>query len=267
MCGGNKEEYAKYSPLLSTMGTNVMYFGESGSGTAAKLVNQCLVTAHAQAAAEAIHMAESFNLIDLGTRKPESNKNTSIEKEQRLIEMLTSSWGQSKVLELLLNDYITIKTAEGGSAARCPSEMAPPSGAPLRNLDKDMQCAMGDIRTILTDRNKRRHSVEERDDSCREAGNSIFSTAAGTAGTAGTAAGFAGRSQDEGREEEEEEEAESMLSREFPLFSQSAAQVAAACAVPQKRSSAASAGGNLSHGPFLSLIELLRPPPAPPVVR
>lgn len=117
MCGGNEQEYVKYSPLLSTMGSNVMYFGSTGSGTAAKLVNQCLVTTHAQAAVEAIHMAESFNLIDLGTRLPppvitttvsdkeeekeEEKTVNNLEKEQRLIQMLSSSWGQSKVLQQL----------------------------------------------------------------------------------------------------------------------------------------------------------------------
>jgi 3-hydroxyisobutyrate dehydrogenase-like beta-hydroxyacid dehydrogenase len=35
-----------------------MYFGPHGSGTAAKLVNQALVAMHAQAACEALYLAQ-----------------------------------------------------------------------------------------------------------------------------------------------------------------------------------------------------------------
>ena len=40
-----------------------MHFGPVGSGMAAKLVNQALVCMHAQAAAEALYLAEKMGLL------------------------------------------------------------------------------------------------------------------------------------------------------------------------------------------------------------
>ena len=223
MCGGDEAEYNRQLPLMSTMGSNIFYFGQSGSGSAAKLVNQCLVTAHAQAAAEAIHMAESLDLIDLG--KLENNdcsdevKCVNLEREKRLIKMLSASWGQSRVLELLLNDYVTAKTSLGEPAASRPSDMFPPSGAPLRNLHKDMQCAMSDLGEVLSSR-PRVHQESATSDDCF------------------------------GRVH---------VSDEFPVFTKSASQVAIACSGKSETGLR-----DLSSGPFLSLIELLRPPPPNP---
>ncbi len=81
--------------------------------------------------------------------------------------------------------------------------MCPPSGAPLRNLDKDMKCALGDLRSIINSR-----------------------TASMT-----------------------DEETLRQLNSEFPVFSRSAEEVSRAC----------SESAGLANGPFLSLIELLRP--------
>lgn len=213
MCGGDEKTYAKFSPLLQCMGSNILYFGESGAGTAAKLVNQCLVTAHAQAAAEAIHMAESFNLIDLGTRKKGIGDKGLLDtkKEERLIAMLSSSWGQSKVLDLLLHDYVTAKTKEGESAAPSPVDMFPPTGAPLRNLHKDMQCATSDLERVIAARTVM----------CKNVNNEPID-----------------------------------VTKEYPVFSTSAAQVATAC---HDRNEKKDKGVSLSNGPFLSLIQLLRP--------
>ena len=41
----------------------MLHFGPVGSGMAAKLVNQALVCVHAQAAAEAIYLAEDMGLL------------------------------------------------------------------------------------------------------------------------------------------------------------------------------------------------------------
>ena len=48
---------------LSVPSTQVLHFGPVGSGMAAKLVNQALVCVHAQAAAEAIYLAEHMGLL------------------------------------------------------------------------------------------------------------------------------------------------------------------------------------------------------------
>ena len=58
--------------------------GDSGTGTAAKLVNQLLVGVHATAAAEALSFAESLDL--------------NLNEENMLLPLLQESWGSSKVL-------------------------------------------------------------------------------------------------------------------------------------------------------------------------
>ncbi len=61
---------------------------------AAKLINQTLVGIHAQAAVEVIFLAEQMDITDISELKA----------------LLSTSWGQSKILDLLLQDYIDMKT-------------------------------------------------------------------------------------------------------------------------------------------------------------
>lgn len=111
---------------------------DTGSGMAAKLVNNALVTAHAQCAAEALLMAERLDLLD-------RNENV-----QNLFDMLKSSWGQSKVLELVGNDYLAVREQ---IAEYSENEYLQnfPTQAPLRNLKKDMNCVIHDLRHSLAD--------------------------------------------------------------------------------------------------------------------
>ena len=124
MIGGNAEIVTNCKPLLSLYAHNVFHFGETGTGMAAKLINQALVGVHAQAACEALLMAERFNI-----------KGTNI-----LLEMLQTSWGQSKLLELTFADYI--------KAEKSTWEIVQNSGAPLRNLEKDFSCISKDVNAI-----------------------------------------------------------------------------------------------------------------------
>lgn len=100
---------------------------------AAKLVNNALVTAHAQCAVEALLMAERLGLIE------------STDQIQTLTEMLKTSWGQSKVFELVASDYISsITNNHDRSALR-----SFPTQAPLRNLQKDMDCVIHDLKNTF----------------------------------------------------------------------------------------------------------------------
>ena len=145
-----------------------------------------------------------------------------------LLDMLTSSWGQSKVLELILQDYMTITRPRKQQQQRpdqdhllvdqdvvpsadTPSSMTPPSRAPLRNINKDMICALSDLQEVISSRTTTTRRCQQQED---------------------------------------QQDIDEVLKKEFPVFVKSAQQVNVACC-----------GGDqdLSHGPFLSLVELLRP--------
>ena len=72
MVGGNQEAYNIALPFLKMMGTTVKYMGNSGTGTAMKLINQLLTAVHTTAAAEALALTNATE-IDIGF----SNGNTN----------------------------------------------------------------------------------------------------------------------------------------------------------------------------------------------
>ena len=81
MVGGPTEAYAKAQPAFDVMGAVVRHVGPTGSGTAAKLVNQLLVGVHMVAAAEAML---------LGAK---SGADPAL-----VFELVNSGWGQSFLL-------------------------------------------------------------------------------------------------------------------------------------------------------------------------
>ena len=81
MVGGPAEAYAKALPAFDVMGAVVRHVGPTGSGTAAKLVNQLLVGIHMVAAAEAML---------LGAK---SGADPAL-----VFELVNSGWGQSFLL-------------------------------------------------------------------------------------------------------------------------------------------------------------------------
>ncbi len=81
MVGGPKAAYEKALPAFDIMGAVVRHVGPTGSGTAAKLVNQLLVGVHMVAAAEAML---------LGAK---SGADPAL-----VFELVNSGWGQSFVL-------------------------------------------------------------------------------------------------------------------------------------------------------------------------
>ncbi len=98
---------------------------------AAKLVNQALVGIHAQAACEAIRLAEKLGLEDL----------------VQLKELLSASWGQSKILDLVLADFIAARQQSSNNSFEAALQVLQEtkSAAPLRNMDKDFACIEKEI--------------------------------------------------------------------------------------------------------------------------
>ena len=98
MAGGPAEAYARALPAFDVMGAVVRHVGPTGSGTAAKLVNQLLVGVHMVAAAEAML---------LGAK---SGADPAL-----VFELVNSGWGQSFVLgrnapAMLDRDFEGIRT-------------------------------------------------------------------------------------------------------------------------------------------------------------
>lgn len=117
MIGGDDDVVSNVTPILQLYSKKIVHFGPIGNGMGAKLINQALVSIHAQAASEAIVLAETMGL---GLQTP------------KLLDMLKDSWGQSRILELAFQDYI--------NAQKNGWETLDSSPAPLRNLVKDMAC-------------------------------------------------------------------------------------------------------------------------------
>jgi 3-hydroxyisobutyrate dehydrogenase len=101
MVGGNREIFARVEPILRVIGENVQYLGESGSGSAAKLINQYLVAVNLLAAAEAMVAAGKIGL-----------------NQKQLYELLQVSYGQSKMLERLMEQFVLPGNFEPGGAMK-----------------------------------------------------------------------------------------------------------------------------------------------------
>lgn len=122
MAGCTPAELEAVRPLLacySSSGAGISCFGLPGAGMAAKIVNQALVGMHAQAACEALALAEKMGITDM----------------ELLNRLLAASWGQSRIQGIVFDDYVAARKGQWGSLDR-------PSPAPLRNLDKDFGCVL-----------------------------------------------------------------------------------------------------------------------------
>lgn len=107
MVGGDASAYATALPEFKRMGANVKHMGPAGAGTAMKLINQLLVGINTAAAAEAFALANAAS-VDIMTAA----------------ELLKVSWGGSVMADR--------------SAPITARRAFPNSGAPVRNLNKDM---------------------------------------------------------------------------------------------------------------------------------
>jgi 3-hydroxyisobutyrate dehydrogenase-like beta-hydroxyacid dehydrogenase len=128
MVGGIAKTVAQCQPMLQMYAQNIVHMGPVGCGMAGKLVNQALVCMHAQAACEALHIAQRLGIDDMDLDK--------------LQELLRSSWGQSKVLELVFADYIQAMSGKQSSQSVAEALAVQATAAPLRNLRKDLRCLL-----------------------------------------------------------------------------------------------------------------------------
>jgi 3-hydroxyisobutyrate dehydrogenase-like beta-hydroxyacid dehydrogenase len=107
MVGGDTDGFDTALPEFNRMGANIKLMGPAGAGTAMKLINQLLVSVNTVAAAEAFALANAAN-VDIVTAA----------------DLLKVSWGGSMMVER--------------SAPITAERAFPNSGAPVRNLNKDM---------------------------------------------------------------------------------------------------------------------------------
>jgi len=106
MVGGDAAAFARCEGVLSKIGKNVFYLGESGSGLRVKLFNQALVGAYFAAIAEAYVWSRKMDM-----------------KLEDLEKVITKSWGDSGVFRHFL------RVVESGNFKE---------GATFKNLTKDM---------------------------------------------------------------------------------------------------------------------------------
>ncbi|MFC0296659.1 NAD(P)-dependent oxidoreductase [Geobacillus jurassicus] len=101
MVGGAKEAWERVRPLLSVLGKTVEYLGESGAGSAAKVINQYLVAVHSVAAAEAMVAGTAYGL-DAG----------------KLYRLLKESYGDSRMLRRHMEQFVLPRQFAPGGAVK-----------------------------------------------------------------------------------------------------------------------------------------------------
>lgn len=89
MVGGEKTVYEQVLPLFEIVGKNIYHVGDTGTGTAVKLLNQLMVGIHTQAASEAMLLAEQ-----MGIRK------------DMLHGILSASFAQSRIYDRHYTQFI-----------------------------------------------------------------------------------------------------------------------------------------------------------------
>ncbi|OKO92363.1 NAD(P)-dependent oxidoreductase [Geobacillus proteiniphilus] len=101
MVGGAKEAWERVRPLLRVLGKTVEYLGESGAGSAAKVINQYLVAVHSVAAAEAMVAGVAYGL-DAG----------------KLYRLLKESYGDSRMLRRHMEQFVLPRRFAPGGAVK-----------------------------------------------------------------------------------------------------------------------------------------------------
>lgn len=62
LVGAAEADLERARPLLETLSNSILHFGETGTGTAFKLINNLLGAVHVASIAEAVHLAHKLNL-------------------------------------------------------------------------------------------------------------------------------------------------------------------------------------------------------------
>lgn len=101
MIGGEFEIFQRVQPLLESIGSTIEYLGQTGSGSVAKLINQYLVAVHSVAASEAMVAGAALGL-----------------DSQQLYQLLKVSYGDSRMLERHMEQYVLNRQFEPGGAVK-----------------------------------------------------------------------------------------------------------------------------------------------------
>lgn len=101
MIGGESEIFEKAHPLFKSIGTTIEYLGPTGSGSVAKLINQYLVAVHSVAASEAMVAGVALGL-----------------DSQQLYNLLKVSYGDSRMLERHMEQFVLSRQFEPGGAVK-----------------------------------------------------------------------------------------------------------------------------------------------------
>lgn len=101
MVGGAEEAYLEVKDILSNLGSNIQFLGSTGSGSIAKLINQYLVSIHTLAISEAFVTGAAFGI-----------------NASQLLEVLKTSYGDSKILRRHLEGHILKRQFEPGGALK-----------------------------------------------------------------------------------------------------------------------------------------------------
>jgi len=101
MVGGDRSAWERMRPLLDVLGKTVEYLGESGAGSAAKVINQYLVAVHSVAAAEAMVAGVAYGL-DAG----------------KLYRLLKESYGDSRMLRRHMEQFVLLRQFAPGGAVK-----------------------------------------------------------------------------------------------------------------------------------------------------
>jgi 3-hydroxyisobutyrate dehydrogenase-like beta-hydroxyacid dehydrogenase len=121
MVGGDKAAYDKVLPVLQAMGKNIHHMGPNGSGQITKLINQILTGVNQAVVCEAMMVAAQSGL-DMN----------------QLLGVLTTSWGNSRMLERSVPQYIIPQKFE---SAACLELLVKDLGMALR-MGEDMGCTL-----------------------------------------------------------------------------------------------------------------------------
>jgi len=98
MVGGPKAYFDEVLPLLNVLGKNLFHVGESpDSGTVIKLINNLMIGFYTQAVGEALTLGENMGL-----------------DHERMFEILSVSYGQSRIYERNYKEYIAENNYEPG---------------------------------------------------------------------------------------------------------------------------------------------------------
>lgn len=106
LVGGNEAVLEHWRPVLSLMGSSLLYIGEAGAGHAAKALNNFVSAAGLMATVEALHVAEEFGIAPEMMTEVLNNSsgqtNTSLNKVSPF--MLSGSFNSGFAMRLMAKD-------------------------------------------------------------------------------------------------------------------------------------------------------------------